>query len=368
MSEQFSSQNNAYFRAHPIEEGGVDDRVGLHDGQFIVQRTNGEIQTGWNIQSVHEASNQDGISQTLVTITRKEGDQELTKTVPKEVLLSWQPEEEGANNLRLNSLGLDKDESGARPDQLSEARRLFTENQHNWLLGNDEVDNAIAKLGPDERAKFDSWQLEQAAVRAPKLVEIINSAQKDSAGNYKLDEAATPKFVEFLESYGVAHEAPTVDAIQTGINHAKESVRVGRAAVELSQMPFINENDIRGLMANTSGTRVIFSSEAYIDPELIKGAYGHDSWAGRGFKGGGEVSVREINRPDGKTGTRASIDQIADYATRDTQLPPFDFLGLNLVLTGEGPIFYSSNAHRVSAAKLRREPLRFSSIAIYDAR
>ena len=106
---------------------------------------------------------------------------------------------------------------------------------------------------------------------------------------------------------------------------------------------------------------VFLDEPLYVSPDRIIGAEGFNSWMGRGTDGTGDVSTR-----DGKAATIRSIDQIKDYATRETQLKT---VGANdritVVQADNGVFLYSNSAHRSAAAKLRGEPLGVDALEVY---
>jgi hypothetical protein len=100
----------------------------------------------------------------------------------------------------------------------------------------------------------------------------------------------------------------------------------------------------------------------HVDPTKIIGAVGFDAWTGRGYQGQGSVSRR-----DGPSGTRQSILQIEDYATRKTKLPVLGADGgIAIIRANDGVFAFSHNAHRAAAAKLRNEALATTSLEIFE--
>ena len=234
-------------------------------------------------------------------------------------------------------------------------------------LFEDSSNDTWDSLTDDERRQVTNQLIEKAAVRNPKLFELIGTAPRDSTGNYIFDEQSSKELIQSLKEYGIETGSLSDETIAHGVQEARDIVERGDAIVFLQgDTKFIDNSQMRRLRGdNPKDYRLDLKAVGMIDPYLIKGVEGFDSWAGRGHNGGGEVAVR-----DGNTGlsTRSSIAQISDYATRDTQLPRMDFLALDLILTDDGPVYYATNAHRVAAARLRGEKLRFDSINITDAR
>lgn len=198
---------------------------------------------------------------------------------------------------------------------------------------------------------------------AVKLDEITDGLEP-RYGTYRVEGERLDVLRASLESLGLSQEGPSEEAVKDGIANAKELAGAGKIKDILLEMPFTPSRIFQDLIGDVRGVR-LYSPEQkfYIDPNMIEGAEGFESWAGRGKEGSGDVSAK-----DGPSRIRRSIDQITDYATRDTQLPEFDTGALDIVLTDEGARFFSGNAHRVSAAKIRQEPLGTDSVTIYDAR
>lgn len=231
------------------------------------------------------------------------------------------------------------------------------------LVGTTEYNDVYFSMNEDEISKFHEHLAREAAKRNPDIWQALPRAQIDGAGNYTFDKETSPLVRSALEKFGFNSKSPTEEEINEGIKKAREIVEAGAATEYLGQLPFFGESDFKKMTTGVRSKRLAFVGEMYVRPDQISGSAGHSSWAGRGDMGRGEVTSY---KPGISTGW--SINNIEDFATRESQLPAMDFLALDLILTNEGPIVFTENAHRVSAAKLRDEPLRFSSINIYDAR
>ncbi len=267
------------------------------------------------------------------------------------------------NESRAHDLGPPK-----KLDVLESAKAVFLSAEGtDYLLGNvPGLDTLLDLMKPEERQAFQAWQMEQAAVRVPGLWEVLEKSTKDSAGTYVIQEQLAEDFKKVLEAYGAHKEPPSEAAIEAGVAQAKKIVESDQATSVLKNEEFLDHSAVKRFMHDTKKVTVNFQEPMYIEPSLIRGAGGFDSWAGRGHNGWEDKSYTKAN---GQSVTGASINAITDYATRPTQLPKMEYLALSLILTKEGPIFYSSyGSHRTAAAKLRSEPLRFSSMQIFDAR
>lgn len=333
--------------------------LGLVDGEFVFQRNAHDgrpayFETGWSIDSLQPyEENGETIQLAVVTKTDPETGQQMSRAARVNDLLSWQP----------------TGEEQTSQDALAHAQALFSETSGvSSLMGNDELDAAIDALSPADRQAFESWQIEGAATRAPKLWEMVAQTPEDNFGYRRVSEEATPAFESALSPYGISKEAPTPEAIEAGIAQAQQLVESGQAANVLANQPFMSEKEYRQLVEGSQEERIVLKTAVYLDPALIRTTEGHSSWLGRGQNGSAGVNRRETDPATGKFyPDRPSVQQIFDYATRPSQLPEFE-MGITLVLTKDGPVFASHNAHRTSAAKLRGEPVKFKFLTIRDVR
>lgn len=168
-------------------------------------------------------------------------------------------------------------------------------------------------------------------------------------------------FVEMLEGFGFSAIAPATEEIREGIHRAKGIVDSGGVEEFLRTQPFVDGEAIKKQISGMSTEVIRFKGPMYVDPSMVVSAPGFDDWRGRSH------TTKAYMDRHGEPKNANSLEVIADYATRDTQLPSIDF-GLNLQITDEGVQISAENAHRVAAAKLRGEPLAFKEISIYDHR
>jgi hypothetical protein len=163
---------------------------------------------------------------------------------------------------------------------------------------------------------------------------------------------------------GFGSQPETEDEVQVGVARARQLVASGQAPDYLRGIPFIADQDASHLASVATRQHILLdkASPLVVSPNRVVGANSFTDWRGRGVGGSGSVNIRERER----SGQRSSIDQISDYATRDTALPPLD--DANIFLTDNGAFVYAGNSHRTAAAKLRNESLKISSFTLYDMR
>lgn len=202
--------------------------------------------------------------------------------------------------------------------------------------------------------------VQHAATNAAELFGLAQVARQNGniVGNNiaLISKEQAENFNRGLSKLGVIAETPSKEDIHAGIERARSLIATGQAAERLRQEPFIDLEDQRRLY-NTSVRNLVQTEEpVYIDPSLIQGVEGFNSWMGRGVEGREQVRDRQTGE------VRTSLDAIFDYATRDTQLPGLTGEGeLVIILTKEGPVLLATNAHRVAAAKLRNEPIEVTN-------
>jgi len=233
------------------------------------------------------------------------------------------------------------------------------ENYDRLFIVDEEEELKAANMSPQERQAL----IEQAAVRAPGLYEVLAGVKKDNAGKYRPNSGQSKAIIEALAMSGGISEALLGDeTVQRGITRARDLVRSDSAAGYLRKLYFVSEGAVNPLKAASKRVNVTLEgSEITVPSAMIVGAANFGSWLGRGYDGTGEVAYRGSG-----ISHRSSQEQIMDYATRDTQLPQFD--DLDLFLTEKGIFAFSNNAHRAAAAKLRGESVRASSFNLYDSR
>lgn len=226
-----------------------------------------------------------------------------------------------------------------------------TEQQLTDVIGmkraNEEYEAVAAKA--EKRPRADVFEvLERAEKTDTVAIRVKGELREELAAS--LDEITTDKLSD--EELGAVVAA------------TREKVASGEAEQELAGMDFMAGPGLDGSLVRERQRAVWLDEPIYIDPTKISGADGFESWMGRGPSGTGSVSRRE-----GTGGTRSSIDQITDYASRDTPIPELGADGgLQVILANNGTFVFSSNAHRAAAAKLRGEPLPVSvfDIVRYD--
>lgn len=168
-------------------------------------------------------------------------------------------------------------------------------------------------------------------------------------------------FIEMLKGFGFSTEAPSEKQIKKGIKKARGIVDSGSAAQFLKDQPFVDGEAVKEQITGMNSEIIRFGGQMYVEPSMIVSVPGFEDWQGRA-----NTTKSYLDR-DGAAKNASSLEVIADYATRETQLPKIDF-GLDLQITDEGVQISAQNAHRVAAAKLRGEPLAFNEISIYDHR
>jgi len=197
---------------------------------------------------------------------------------------------------------------------------------------------------------------------APDVFDVLASAEKTPSKAVRVKDGLREKFTKSLGDMVV--DKPGDDAVKTRIEIAKTLVDSGEAEAILSAIPFMAEPQLSPELITKKYPAVWLDEPIYVDPVKIDGAGGFDSWLGRGYQGSGSVARREA-----PGGTRKSIDQIKDYATRDTTIPELSADGgLRVIVAKNGTFVFSENAHRAAAGKLRGEPLPVTAFEVikYD--
>ncbi len=351
----------------------VMDEQGVNTGDYVEE-------SDWFVQSVYDRPDQDGNSIKFVKIIKNsadEGKEKLGfpyKTIKVSDLLSWQDETEvvDTNNPKVKLGKIVTAQSVESPDEdtsISRAKKLFlssTEQDDYSYILNGELDELLDGMDSEEIAKFDKWRIEQAAKRPKRLDELLNSAEKRGNNVPYIAKENIDELRNSLEASGVRdvfEDEPTEASIRGGVERAQDLVARGLAGKELADEPFMGNAEFQNLVNNAlSSQQMWLELPIYVNPAAINGAEGFDSWEGRGDHGFGEVSDRESNSCNA---TRRSIDQIIDYATRDTQIKPNSDGELNIFITKDGIRTYTVGSHRAAAAKLRDEPLGYKSVTIY---
>lgn len=124
----------------------------------------------------------------------------------------------------------------------------------------------------------------------------------------------------------------------------------------LRRQPFMSTSEIdKRLDPSASQLEIHLSKPFEVPAHMIMTAEGMDSWLGRGEDGAGEKSA-------GEEGSASSLDQIVEYAGRDTPIPPVE--AMNMYVQPNGVVFYGltgQGAHRTAAKVLRSDsPIKVS--------
>ena len=358
-------------------------QLGLEPG-FMVRRTSGEMEQGWEVESISTIPEGELYAGEQAAVIIKEttgpdgNPQILEKTVRAHDLLSWQESVETDRNQsssKMGSIALSSDVEivpfSGTENNLDKAKAAFNASKESdnyaHLLGGNELDDILDKMSPAERKQFESWQVENAANRPKKLTEILDEAEKRGNNVPFIAKENIEELKNTLEATGVSDvfaAEPTEVDIQEGISHARDLVSRGLAGSELAGEPFMDNAEFQNLVNNAlSKQQIWLETPMYVKPGSINGAEGFDSWEGRGLHGRDEVANRESNS---SAATRSSFEQIVDYATRGTQIKKNTDGELNIFITKDGVVkTYTIGSHRAAAAKLRGEPLGYTAITIY---
>ncbi len=190
---------------------------------------------------------------------------------------------------------------------------------------------------------------------------ILQECPVNNTGVYELDSYQVNNLERILINSHLVLPEPDQSLIQTGITRACQLREAETIGDRLFSFEFLSESSFKIMIAEVPPTNVWLEKSLYADPDKIRGAVTFTSWMGRGKYGQGEVAIRE------RSGKRSSFEQIIDYATRESQLPYLsNDGGMNLIITHDVVFFFSSNAHRAAAAKLRQEPLGFRRLSVYN--
>jgi len=188
------------------------------------------------------------------------------------------------------------------------------------------------------------------------LIEAIRDIQPDQRGHVVATEEECNRVEGILARLGLSVPRQSDESVERGIAEARWLVETREAIQTLKDHLFVDDDRTFQARNNFSSLLVNFPSSNPITVawNKIDGAFGFDSWLGRGSDGTGSVD-----------GAPSSLHKILDFATRDTRLPP---VALTLILTPQGPIAISQNSHRAAAAILRNEDIDVSSLEVIDAR
>lgn len=223
MSEYSNPDPNQPSRQSLGEELGIPA-----DGNFLVKRSNGVVETGWGLGRVVDAVDKQGLSKRYAVIVKQENGQAMQKTVPVTELLSWQvsPEDSDVtvNRENLNQLKLtpDADEIISPPTPREEA--LFSP----VVIPENEKDSDESDYDDYVLGLVEAKPVEAAAVRPSKEVkgrEIVSAETKQVAE--RVLEAALrhdEKFRSILER--AIGEVPQDMSAETPVDRIRQDASV----------------------------------------------------------------------------------------------------------------------------------------------
>ncbi len=220
----------------------------------------------------------------------------------------------------------------------------------------------------DPNYDMESLSVEEAAVNIPDLFKMINSHEADGFGQKRLTPEEVSVVGEGLSALGITTEQPTKEQLESMHALAVNRVNSGAAEGYLRSLPFKPISEMHAMKDSAKRSVVTWSSDnpIYIDPIAIESG-GSDflNWAGDSHN-----RAKSRTTAEGKSVNGSTFEAIKEYAANfDTQIPETDTNGLNIIVGNDGVhCFVSHGVHRVAAAKLRGEPIRFSSMVFYDAR
>lgn len=229
--------------------------------------------------------------------------------------------------------------------------RVQVERELTEIIGGKQADEEYAARLAEKQPKQDVFG-------------ILKQAERTETKALRVDGELREQLATALGDIVV--EPLTDEQLAEKVRAARELVNNGEAANRLRSMRFEALPEDWANDVSDREKAVWLDEPIYIDPSAINSAQGFKSWMGRGSEGTGMVQTREA----GTMGTqRQSLDQILDYATRETPLPELGADGgLQVVLANNGKFVVSHNAHRAAAAKLRGEPVPVVALDIsrYD--
>lgn len=231
-----------------------------------------------------------------------------------------------------------------------------------------ETENPYDKLF-DPSYTGDDLSVAGAVVHTPSLTEQLSLLSPDEYGVKRISGAEELNYFESaLNSLGILAEAPREVDLAAMLHRAKVLVARGRAVSFLEQQPYTSRYDIDGLLQGAKKSLLAWGGERllYIDPNsIVSGDKTLENWAGRSSAQQKTYTLASGGQRDGRI-----IDAVQEYAAGfSSQLPRLETFALNVVLARDSTICYvTSGINRTAAAKLRQEPLAFSSMVLYDAR
>lgn len=197
---------------------------------------------------------------------------------------------------------------------------------------------------------------------------IERSPREDKDGFTNIETERVHFLVDALGTAGVpvSTEAPTEEEIAGGIETARTLIEGEKSTEFLKNLPHrqIHHTDLGEEPATF--IKIEGDSPVWIDPSVITGTGTFDSWSGRS-----EVHNKQYINILGEKKVGNSVSAIEDFAARDTQLPGLEVGALSIVIPADGSesiVFVAGSNHRVAAAKLRGEKLKFDTVKVYDRR
>ncbi len=228
------------------------------------------------------------------------------------------------------------------------------------LLAHQEAEHDLAEVIGFRRVDEEYATRMEAQKKAPTVEEVLRKGERTKEV-VRLNVDLGHELAEALHE--ITAEKPTKDEITDGIRRAQQLVANGKSKDELASISFTSDQIFREQGMERVEEAIWLEEPIYVRPEKIIGAGGFNGWTGRGVEGNASVGQRE-GIPGAKP--RPSIEQIEDYATRETMLPVLNADGGLLVIQARnGTFVFSANAHRAAAAKLRGEPLGTTALELY---
>lgn len=206
------------------------------------------------------------------------------------------------------------------------------------------------------------------------MLDKINDMEPDEFNYTRLSKEDIPLLRAELEKLGILSQPPSETDLKAMRDRARELVSANTAKsflLDQEKNPFMPISAFYSSLNQAEASKKIVSwkiayedTHFYVNPDtIIAGGSYFTSWAG----GPGNKTRKTA---DGRSVEGSTWSAIEEYADKyDTQLPPLEATALNVVVTDSGA--YCSvdhSVHRTAAAKLRGEPLRFSSMVMYDLR
>lgn len=220
-----------------------------------------------------------------------------------------------------------------------------------------------------EAANWPAPEVDRTLVAGSALARLLNETEADDT-NFKRFTGEAVSFIEAsLRDMGVVVDAPSESDLQTMHERAEQCVESGQTEEFLNKLPFRSMRAVYASLDDPSVIKSVVSwngDTIYIDSDRItSGGSNFICWSGNPSDPRKSRTTADRKWVDG-----TSLKAIEEYAARyDTQLPKLEATALNIILKKDGVMCaVDHSVHRTAAAKLRGEPLRFSSFVFYDAR